>query len=169
MSRKPRKDGRRGPDRSADQREWNVAVGMASKLWNILSEPQRLAWNARAKTLRSTGQKYCNAVNAPRFRDRLEPLREPPAPPTYSGKKILKRSGSPARGPGQGGNKRLIPMDILWTPYGRPMEPHRSNTGAMPGQVIWRTILQSMWELRGFMSGFYSRPTLLPPPAIGIT
>ena len=91
MARKPRKDGPRRSARSADQREWNVAVGMASKLWNILSDPQRLAWNARAKALRSTGQKYCTAVNAPRLRDRLEPLREPPAPPSYSGKKILKR------------------------------------------------------------------------------
>ena len=91
MPRKPRKDVWSEPARSADQREWNVALGMASKLWNILSEPQRLAWNARAKTRRSTGQKYCIPVNAPRFRDRLEPLREPPAPPTYSGKKILKR------------------------------------------------------------------------------
>jgi hypothetical protein len=91
MPRKPRKEIRSEPARSADQREWNVALGMASKLWNILSDPQRLAWNARAKAMRSTGQKYCTAVNAPRFRDRLEPLLEPPAPPTYSGQKILNR------------------------------------------------------------------------------
>jgi hypothetical protein len=91
MARKPRKDVPRPSVRSAAQREWNVAVGMASKLWDNLGEPQRLAWTARAKTRRSSGQRYCTGVNAPRFRDRQEPLTEPPAPPTYSGKNILRR------------------------------------------------------------------------------
>ena len=90
--RKPRKEGGRRPVRSASQREWNVAVGLASKFWNRLSEEERRAWNVQGKLRRSTGQKYCTGINAPRFRDRQEPLREPPPPPaTYSGEKILGR------------------------------------------------------------------------------
>jgi len=91
MARKPRKDARRRPVRSDAQREWNVAWGLASKLWNDLSEEQRLAWNVQGKNRRSTGQKYCTGINAPRFRDRLEPLRVPPALASYSGEKILGR------------------------------------------------------------------------------
>jgi hypothetical protein len=91
MARKPRKEGRRRPVRSADQREWNVAVGLASKAWLDLSDQQYLTWNVAAKSRRTSGQRYFTGVNAPRIRDRQEPLKVPPAPATYSGKRILKR------------------------------------------------------------------------------
>ena len=91
MARKARKEvyGRKG--RSAAQREWNIAVGLASMAWEALSDEQRLAWNAEGKSRRSTGQRYFTGINAPRFRDGQEPLTEPPAQPVYSGKLILKR------------------------------------------------------------------------------
>jgi hypothetical protein len=91
MARKPRKDDRPRPVRSADQREWNVAVGLASKAWETLTDEQFRTWNVAAKTRRSSGQRYFVAINAPRFRDRQEPLKVPPVPATYSGKQILKR------------------------------------------------------------------------------
>jgi hypothetical protein len=91
MARKPRKDDRPRPVRSADQREWNVAVGLASKLWETLSDEQFRTWNVLAKTRRTSGQRCFVGVNAPRFRDGQEPLMVPPPPATYSGKRILKR------------------------------------------------------------------------------
>ena len=91
MARKPPKEGRRRTVRSADQREWNVAVGLASKAWLDLSDEQYLTWNVAAKSRRTSGQRYFTGVNAPRIRDRQEPLKAPPAVATYSGKRILKR------------------------------------------------------------------------------
>ena len=91
MARKPRKEGRRRPVRSADQRAWNVAVGLASKAWLDLSDEQYLIWNVAAKSRRMSGQRYFTGVNAPRIRDRQEPLKVPPAVAAYSGKRILKR------------------------------------------------------------------------------
>ena len=57
MPRKPRKDDRPRPVRSADQREWNVAVGLASKLWETLTDEQFRTWNVLAKTRRTSGQR----------------------------------------------------------------------------------------------------------------
>ena len=91
MTRKPRQDDRRRSVRSADQREWNVAVGLASKAWETLSDEEYRTWNVAAKTQRTSGQRYFVGTNAPRFRDRQEPLRKPPPVATYSGKRILKR------------------------------------------------------------------------------
>ena len=91
MARKPRKEGRRRAVRSADQREWNVAVGLASRAWLDLTDEQYRTWNVAAKSRRTSGQRYFTGVNAPRIRDRQEPLKVPPAPATYSGKRILKR------------------------------------------------------------------------------
>ena len=91
MARKPRKEGRRRPARSADQREWNVAVGLASKAWLDLSDEQYLTWNVAAKSRRTSGQRYFTGVNAPRIRHGQGPLKVPPAVATYNGKRILKR------------------------------------------------------------------------------
>ena len=91
MARKPRKEGRRRTVRSADQREWNVAVGLASKAWQDLTDEQYRTWNVAAKSRHTSGQRYFVGINAPRFRDKQEPLKVPPAPATYSGKRILKR------------------------------------------------------------------------------
>ena len=91
MARDPRREvhGRKG--RSDAQREWNVAVGLASMAWEGLTDEQRLAWNAEGKHRRSTGQRYFTGINARRFRDGQEPLTELPARPVHSGKLILKR------------------------------------------------------------------------------
>ena len=91
MARKPRKNDRPRPVRSADQREWNVAVGLASKLWETLTDEQFRTWNVLAKTWRTSGQRCFVGVNAPRLRDGQEPLMVPPPPANYSGKRILKR------------------------------------------------------------------------------
>ncbi len=90
MARKLSREVRGRKGRSAAQREWNVAVGLASMAWERLTDEQRLAWNAEGKRRRSTGQRCFTGLNARRFRDGQEPLAEIPPPPVYSGKRILK-------------------------------------------------------------------------------
>ena len=91
MAHRPRKEGRRQPVRSADQREWNRCVALASRAWDALTDDQRLAWNVAGKSRRISGHSYFTGVNAPRIRDGLSVLTEVPAPVAGSGKAILKR------------------------------------------------------------------------------
>ena len=91
MAGKPRKGVRRRKGRSAAQREWNAAVGRASKAWEDLSDEQRRAWNVAGKSRRTSGHRYFTGINAPRFRDGQEPLTAPPAPAAYGGKRIVRQ------------------------------------------------------------------------------
>jgi hypothetical protein len=90
MARKPRKEARRRTVRSADQREWNRCVALASRAWEALADEQRLAWNTAGKRRRISGHSYFTGINAPRIRDGLPVLTEVPTPVASSGKAILK-------------------------------------------------------------------------------
>src|ERR1035441_10066164 len=90
MARKPRKETRRRAVRSADQREWNRCVALASRAWEALADEQRLAWNIAGKRRRISGHSYFTGINAPRIRDGLPVLTEVPAQVASSGKSILK-------------------------------------------------------------------------------
>ena len=90
MARKPRKEARRRTVRSADQREWNRCVALASRAWEALADEQRLAWNIAGKRRRISGHSYFTGINAPRIRDGLPVLTEVPAPVASSEKAILK-------------------------------------------------------------------------------
>jgi hypothetical protein len=91
MDGKGRTRGRGRKGRSVAQRRWARAVGLASKAWEGLSDPQRLAWNAEGKRRRSTGQRYFTGINARRLRDGQALLTEVPAQKAYSGKPVLRR------------------------------------------------------------------------------
>ena len=91
MTRNHDKAVRRKKSRSADQREWNVAMGRTSSAWEYLTDEQRLLWNVAAKTWRMSGQRYFVKINARRLRDGLELLIEPPKPVRYDSKRVLKR------------------------------------------------------------------------------
>src|ERR1035441_218474 len=90
MAGKPRKEARRRTIRSADQREWNRCVALASRAWDALTDQQRLSWNSHAKRRRISGHSYFTGINAPRIRDGLPVLTEVPAPVASSEKAILK-------------------------------------------------------------------------------
>ena len=90
MPRKPRQGIRRRKARSADQREWNRCVALASGAWEALTDEQRLAWNTAAKDRRISGHSYFTGINAPRIRDGLPVLTEVPTPVASGGKAILK-------------------------------------------------------------------------------
>jgi hypothetical protein len=91
MAGKPGKDVRRRKGRSAAQREWNAAVGLASKAWEALSDEQGRAWNVEGKSRRTSGQRYFTGINARRIRDGQEPLTGPPERAAYGGKPIIRR------------------------------------------------------------------------------
>ena len=91
MAASPPKESRHRAQRSVAQRNWNLCVAFASRAWEALTDPQRLAWNVHAKSLRISGHSCFTGVNAPRIRDSLPVLTTVPAAVAGSGATILKR------------------------------------------------------------------------------
>ena len=91
MKRKPAKAGRRKKGRSADQRQCSDAMARASRVWESLSEAQRLDWIIEASNRRMSGQRYCTGVNLRRILNGQEPLTTPPRPAPPDPRPGLKR------------------------------------------------------------------------------
>ena len=91
MARKQRKGGDQRKRRSAAQREWTAAVGVASAGWKGLNVLELRAWNVQGKVRRMSGQRYYVMCNAGRIRDGEAPLRLPPTDVPYDENGVLKR------------------------------------------------------------------------------
>jgi len=91
MSGRPGMGGRRRTGRSADQQEGSAAFTYVMKMWEVLSDEERLAWNVQGSTRRSHGINYFKTVNLRRARRGEELTRLPPSPKPYDAKPVLKR------------------------------------------------------------------------------
>jgi hypothetical protein len=85
------KAGHRKHGRSAAQREWTACVAAASRAWEYLTDKQRLPWNERGKSRRTSGQRDFVKINAPRFRDGQPMLTELPSSEAPPPRGVLKR------------------------------------------------------------------------------
>ena len=91
MRGRPGMGARRRTGRSADQQEGSAAFTYVMKMWEVLSDEDRLAWNVQGSTRRSHGINYFKTVNLRRARRGEELTRLPPSPKPYEAKPVLKR------------------------------------------------------------------------------
>jgi hypothetical protein len=101
MAGKPSSKPRRTKGRSRDQREWTAAVGRTAKLWEWLTDEERLTWNVKGETRRQSGFNLFMQTNVRRVRNDEPPARLPPqdAPPADNpvGELVITNRGSRVR------------------------------------------------------------------------
>jgi hypothetical protein len=91
MPGRPGMGGRRQTGRSAEQQEGSAAFTYVMKMWEELSDEERLVWNAQGSNRRSHGINYFKTVNLRRARRGEELTRLPPPSKPYEAKPVLKR------------------------------------------------------------------------------
>jgi hypothetical protein len=91
MPRKPGTGGHRQTSRSPEQQEGSAAFTYVMKVWEELSDEERLAWNVQGSNRRSHGINYFKTVNLRRARRGEEVTRLPPPSKPYEAKPVLKR------------------------------------------------------------------------------
>ena len=91
MPGRPGMGGRRRTARSPEQQEGSAAFIYVLKMWEELSDEERLAWNAQGSNRRSHGVNYFKTVNLRRARRGEELTRLPPPSKPYDPKPVLKR------------------------------------------------------------------------------
>jgi len=91
MARKRRKAARGASARSAEQQFGSAVFTYVMKVWEELTDEERLAWHVDAKDRRTTGIRYFRSVNLRRLRRGEELARVPPRPRTFNPKPLLKR------------------------------------------------------------------------------
>src|ERR1035441_3066429 len=90
MPRNRDKQGRRPRGPTAAQRLGTAALTQVMKLWEDLSDEERLAWRVQAKLRRSNGISYFKHINLRRARRGEELARVPPQSKPYDGQPVLK-------------------------------------------------------------------------------
>jgi hypothetical protein len=83
--------GRRRTGRSPEQQQGSAAFTYVMKMWEELSDEERLAWNVQGSNRRSHGVNYFKTVNLRRARRGEELTRLPPPSKPFEAKPVLKR------------------------------------------------------------------------------
>ena len=91
MPGRPGMGGRRRTGRSPEQQQGSAAFTYVMKMWEELSDEERLAWNAQGSNRRSHGVNYFKTVNLRRARRGEELTRLPPPSKPFEAKPVLKR------------------------------------------------------------------------------
>lgn len=101
MAGKPPRKSRHNESRSPDQRDWNATVGHTAKLWEWLTDEERLTWRVWGETRRRNGYNCFVEANVRRVRDGQQPVRLPPpdAPPAENpvGQLVITNCGGRVR------------------------------------------------------------------------
>ena len=91
MPGRPGMGGRRRTGRSPEQQQGSAAFTYVMKMWEELSDEERLAWNVQGSNRRSHGVNYFKTVNLRRARRGEELTRLPPPSKPFEAKPVLKR------------------------------------------------------------------------------
>jgi hypothetical protein len=83
--------GRRRTGRSPEQQQGSAAFTYVMKMWEELSDEERLAWNVQGSNRRSHGVNYFKTVNLRRARRGEELTRLPPPSKPFEAQPVLKR------------------------------------------------------------------------------